>query len=144
MTRLFYHDAYDEAADKKQVHRILVALDAAATQLRKDECGAYGIRGARGHIYTWGDAGRAKYLLYVRCTSKGQWTRIRRALTTSGKCTQDGDQKGIVQFDRLPTPDEAKYIRKVARIRKRQPVSANAYKFRGETDAKAAKATTRI
>jgi len=136
MTRLFYRNAQDERDDKKQVNDILVALDAAATKFGRDECQAWTVRGVKGHIYTWGDAGHAKWLLYVRCSSKGQWSRNRRALTAFGRCTQDGDDEGIVMFDHLPTPDEAKLIRRIAGIRKRQPINAGAFKA-GKTDAKA-------
>lgn len=128
MTRLIYASAEDEAADKAQVHAILVALDAAHTQYGKDECGAWAVRGKKGYAAASGDPGRAKWLLYCQPRTKGKWNNIRRALTSIGNCTQNGDDEGIFVFDRLPTPDEATYIRKVVGFRKRQPATAGAFK----------------
>ena len=45
-------------ADKAQLWSMLMALDAAHSQLRLDSCRAWAIRGKRGYVATWCDGKR--------------------------------------------------------------------------------------
>lgn len=55
MNGLTYRNRDDERADRRQQEQLLTALDAAPSQLRRDEAGWWVIGGRRGTIQTWGD-----------------------------------------------------------------------------------------
>jgi hypothetical protein len=113
-------DTYDCAAeaetDRAQLWQLLAALGAWRRAFRRDTCNAWCIRGAAGHIYTWGD-GRT-WALWVRCRSPRHWTATKRRLAFCD-LTQDCDDEGSLRLRRLPTPAEATVIREVLGIRKR-------------------------
>jgi hypothetical protein len=100
----------------------LVALDASASGLRRDDCGDYAIHGKDGHIYVDGDG-------FLLCVSTGEsvrrWGFIKKRLAFR-RVTQDGDDEGALHLDHLPTPDEAELIRDALGIRKRRSVSPEA------------------
>ena len=89
---------------------LLTALDAAGNQMRLDECRTWTITGKRGYVATWGDG--ARWFIYCAPGSARKWDNIRRALSPLGKCTQAGDDEGIIRIDALPTPEQAVLIRK--------------------------------
>ncbi len=116
MTALIYANR-DQARDDRQLQeRLLDALDAAPSQLRRDACGLWIIAGRRGTIQSWGD-GRS-WLVYVQCRSRQHWTFTKRRLAFM-TVTQDGDEEGCLRLFALPTPQEAVVIREVMGLRKR-------------------------
>jgi hypothetical protein len=116
MTGLTYRDREEERDDRQQQERLLVALDAAPSQLRRDECGWWIIGGRRGAIHTWGDG--KTWVACVRCRSKQHWTFTKRRLALM-TVTQDGDDEGCLRLFHLPSPQEAVVIRDVMGLRKR-------------------------
>jgi hypothetical protein len=118
----------------KQQERLLVALDAAPSQLRRDECGWWIIGGRRGAIHTWGD-GRT-WLAYVRCRSRQHWTFTKRRLAFM-TVTQDGDDEGCLRLFHLPSPQEAVVIRDVMGLRKRVEYAPDALERKRASMAKA-------
>jgi hypothetical protein len=116
MTGLTYRDRKEERGDRRQQEQLLDALDAAPSQLRRDECGSWVIAGRRGIIQTWGDG--KSWLVYVVGRSARHWTAIKRRLDFM-TVTQDGDEEGCLQLFRLPSPQEGVVIRDVLGLRKR-------------------------
>jgi hypothetical protein len=112
-------------ADKAKLQTMLVALDAAHSQLRLDSCRTWTIRGKRGYLATWGNG--VRWLIYCAPGSARKWNRIRQALSPLGRCTQDGDDEGIIRIDRLPTHEQAALIRKAIGLVRRRPAPANAF-----------------
>src|SRR5262249_22438838 len=51
-----YNSAAEAETDRAQQKAVLAPLNAWDRALRRDECGAWCIRGERGSIHTWGDA----------------------------------------------------------------------------------------
>jgi hypothetical protein len=89
-------------ADKQQLRSMLTALDAAGNQMRLDECRTWTIRGKRGFLATWGDGQR--WLIFCSVASARKWNRLRMALASLGRCTQDGDYEGIISHRRMGVP----------------------------------------
>ena len=77
MTGLTYRNRDQERDDRQQQKRLLTALDAAPSQLRRDEAGWWIIAGRRGAIHTWGDG--KTWSAYVIGRSTRHWTMIKRA-----------------------------------------------------------------
>src|SRR5262245_24394302 len=113
-------------ADKQQLRSMLTALDAAGNQMRLDECRTWIIMGKWGYVATWGDG--ARWFNYCAPGSARRWDKIRRALSPLGKCTQEGDDEGIIRIDRLPTAEEATAIRKAVGLSKRPFVNPEVVK----------------
>jgi hypothetical protein len=134
MTGLTYRDRNQERADRQQQERLLAALDAAPSQLRRDECGSWVIAGRRGAIHTWGDG--KMWVAYVRCRSPQHWTFTKRRLAFM-TVTQDGDEEGCLWLFRLPSPQEAVVIRDVTGLRKRVDYAPNALERKRASMAKA-------
>jgi hypothetical protein len=120
MTGLTYRNREDEQDDRAQQERLLVALDAAESQLRRDECGWWVIRGRRGSVQTWGDG--TTWVAYVRCRSARHWTSTKSRLGFMS-VTQDGDDEGCLRLLRLPKPEEAALIRDALGLRKRRTLT---------------------
>jgi len=116
MTGLTYRNRQEEREDRRQQERLLIALDAAPSQLRRDECGWWIIGGRHGVINTWGDG--KTWGFFVRCRSKQHWTFTKRRLAFM-TVTQDGDDEGCLRLVQLPSPQEAAVIRDVMGLRKR-------------------------
>jgi|GEM_PF-2872114 len=116
MTGLTYRDRDEERDDQRQQERLLAALDASPSQLRRDEAGWWIISGRRGAIHTWGDG--KTWDAHVRCRSRQHWTFTKRRLAFM-TVTQDGDEEGCLRLFRLPTQKEAVAIRDVMGLRKR-------------------------
>ena len=117
MTGLTYRNRDEERDDRHQQERLLTALDAAPSQLRRDECGSWIIGGQRGAIHTWGDG--KTWLAYVMGRSTRHWTMTKRRLAFM-TVTQDGDDEGCLRLSRLPTPEQAAVIRNALALRKRR------------------------
>ena len=120
MTGLTYRDRDQERDDRRQQERLLAALDASPSQLRRDEAGWWIIAGRRGAIHTWGD-GRT-WGVHVIGRSTRHWTTIKRRLAFM-TVTQDGDEEGCLRLFRLPTPREAALIRDALLLRKRRALT---------------------
>jgi hypothetical protein len=120
MTGLTYSNRQEEQDDKVQQEKLLVALDAAPFQLRRDECGWWVIRGRYGSFQTWGDG--KTWVAYVMCCSDRHWTITKRRLGFM-KVTQDGDDEGCLRLFDLPTQERAAVIRDVLGLRKRRTLS---------------------
>ena len=120
MTGLNYRNREEEQADRRQQERLLAALDAASSQLRRDECGSWIIGGRRGAIHTWGDGKR--WVVYVIGRSARHWTMIKRRLAFM-TVTQNGDEEGCLRLFRLPTHEEAGLIRDALLLRKRRSLT---------------------
>jgi hypothetical protein len=116
MTVLTYRSREEERADREQQELLLVALDAAPAQLRRDACGSWVITGRRGTVQTWGDG--KTWLAYIIGRSPRHWTAIKQRLDFM-TVTQDGDEEGCLRLFALPTPSEAVAIRDVMGLRKR-------------------------
>jgi hypothetical protein len=123
MTRLTYPDRDEERNDREQQERLLAALDASPSQLRRDECGSWVIAGRRGAIHTWGDG--KTWGAHVIGRSTRHWTMIKRRLAFM-TVTQDGDEEGCLRLLRLPTQDEATLIRDALLLRKRRALTEEA------------------
>ncbi|MCB1501028.1 MAG: hypothetical protein KDK07_14780 [Bauldia sp.] len=134
MTGLSYRNRDEERADREQQERLLAALDASPSQLRRDECGSWTISGRRGTIHTWGDG--ESWLAYVRCRSRQHWTFTKRRLTFM-TVTQDGDEEGCLRLLRLPISEEAAAIRDVMGLRKRVDYAPAALERKRASMAKA-------
>jgi hypothetical protein len=114
--------AFKEAeADRDALRGLLRALDVSNRTLRRDECGAWCIRGRRGHVYTWGPSGG--WLLFCDGHSPRKWSSIKRRLAFC-KVTQDGDDEGCLRLLELPTPEQAVAIRKALGIKRKRKVDA--------------------
>jgi hypothetical protein len=116
-----YDSAADAEADRNQQKALLVALGAWDRALRRDECGAWRIKGNHGHIYTWGDC--KSWVLYVACRSGQHWTWTKKRLSFC-EVTQDCDEEGCVRLHELPTAEQAVAIREALGIRKRMEIGA--------------------
>jgi hypothetical protein len=111
-----YENETEAEADRAQQKALLAALNAWDRALRRDECGAWAIRGSRGTIHTWGD-GRS-WVLFVACRSALHWTYTKRRLSFC-TVTQDCDDEGCLRLGQLPTPEQAEFIRDILGVRKR-------------------------
>jgi len=120
MTGLTYDNRDQARDDRQQQERLLDALDAAASQLRRDEAGWWIIAGRRGAIQTWGDG--KTWCVYVIGRSTRHWTAIKRRLVFT-TITQDGDEEGCFRLFALPTPQEAALIRDALLLRKRRTLT---------------------
>ena len=134
MTGLTYLNRDQARDDRQQQERLLTALDAAASLLRRDEAGWWVIAGRRGTIHTWGDG--TSWLVYVRCRSSQHWTFTKRRLAFM-TVTQDGDEEGCLRLFHLPTPQEAVVIREVIGLRKRVDYAPDALERKRASMAKA-------
>jgi hypothetical protein len=63
----------------------------------------------------------ARWFIYCAPGSSKKWNNIRRALSPLGKCTQDGDDEGIIRIDQLPNSELAAAIRKYEQAARHQP-----------------------
>ena len=108
-----------QKADREALECLLRTLDAAATQLRRDECGDPRILGHAGHIYADGSG----FLLCVQTRSARAWGFAKKRLACC-RVTQDGNDEGCLALDRMPNAAEAGEIRAVPGIRKRPDLSA--------------------
>ena len=116
-----YSSASEADADRVQQRHLLAALNAWDRALRRDECGAWCVRGNFGSIHTWGDG--KTWALYATCCSAQHWTWAKKKLSFCS-VTQDGDYEGVLWLHQLPTPEQASVIRNVLCIQKRREVTA--------------------
>jgi len=86
------------------------ALGSASTALRRDENGDWRIKGKLGFIYAVPGAisgpARQGFQLFCDRETKQAWTWAKKLLRFCA-LTQDGDTKGTLFLDRLPTEAEA-------------------------------------
>jgi len=120
MTGLTYRDRDEERDDRRQQERLLAALDASPSQLRRDEAGWWIISGRRGAIHTFGDG--KTWGAHVMGRSTRHWTMIKRRLAFM-TVTQDGDEEGCLRLLALPTPEQAALIRAALLLRKRRTLT---------------------
>ena len=113
-----------EAEADRDVLRCL--RDVSKRPLRRDECGAWCIRGRRGHVYTWSPSGG--WLLFCDAGSPRKWSAIKRRLSFC-KDTQDGDTEGCLRLFDLPSPEQAIAIRKALGLKRKR--AANLGSFAG-------------
>jgi hypothetical protein len=123
MTGLTYRSRDAEQGEKAQQEKLLVALDASPSQLRRDQCGWWEIAGKHGTIQTFGDG--ATCVAHIVCRSARHWTHTKRRLGFM-KVTQDGDDEGCLRFHELPTPQQAELIRDILGLRKRRDMTPEA------------------
>lgn len=105
--------------DRATLLALLHTLNASPLAVR-DECGAWRIQGRRGHIYAYPKGG--SYTLYLDSGSKRKVSEDKKRLSWC-EVTQNGDDECCLRLTDLPTPDQAKAIRKVLAIRKRRATS---------------------
>jgi hypothetical protein len=116
---LSYATAEEAATDRDMQRSLLAALDASQRSLRRDECGAWRIKGRHGHIYTWGPSG--DWLIHCAPGSPRKWTNVKKRLSFC-QLTQDGDGEGCLRLFDLPTPEQAVLVRMALGLkRKRAP-----------------------
>ncbi|HEY3325060.1 MAG TPA: hypothetical protein VGP72_31695 [Planctomycetota bacterium] len=102
-------------AAEGRIKALARALDCKAA---RDACGDPAIIGKHGNVH----ADSAGWSIYVDGKTARRWGVIKRVLAFC-RVTQDGDADGCLWLDRLPTPTEARTLRKVLRIPKRRTVS---------------------
>jgi len=118
-----YRTAVEGSQDKAQLERLLEALNASPSTMRRDLSGLWVLQGSRGYCATWGD--NATWQLTVvppSEMSKQAWTWVKKRLAFA-ELTQDGDTEGCFRLHRLPTEGEAEEIRDIVGIRKRAEYS---------------------
>lgn len=118
---LTYRSKAEAIADRDIQRRLMQALHATYTALRRDECGGWRINGTRGHVYTWG--GDGGWLLFVASGSARRWTADKKRLAFC-LVTQNDDDEGVVRMFGPPTPEQAAVLRQVLGIRRRVTYSA--------------------
>jgi hypothetical protein len=121
---LSYAGIKEAKADRDVLRGLLLVLDVSKRTLRRDECGAWCIRGHRGHVYTWGPGGG--WLLFCDGHSPRKWSAIKRRLHFC-KVTQDGDTEGCLRLFHLPTPEQAAAIRKALGLRRKRPANTGSF-----------------
>jgi hypothetical protein len=113
-----YKSRAEATDDRARLGLMREALNAADNAVRLDECRLWTIRGNRGYLSTWGDG--QTWMLTVDSVASRRWTFIKQNLAAFpglAQVTQDGDDEGVFRLTRLPTPEEAAEIRRVAGIR---------------------------
>jgi hypothetical protein len=120
---LTYRSAIDADVDRLQQFALLQAIGGQDRALSRDACGAWMLSGKHGHIYSWGDVGRASWFLYVECPTERAWAAAKRKLSFC-ELRQDGDNEGVFRLAGLPTAARAKVVRTVLGIRKRREYDA--------------------
>jgi hypothetical protein len=121
---LSYGILEEAEADRDMQRSLLAALDVSKRLLRRDECGAWRIRGRKGHIYTWGPSGG--WLVYCDAGTARKWAAIKRRLSFC-KVTQDGDTEGCLRLLRSPTPEQAAAIREALGLRRKRAANAGSF-----------------
>lgn len=116
---LTYRNSAEADADRSQQFELLRAIGGQDRALRRDECGAWTIRGKYGRIYTWGDVGRTSWSLCVICPTNRAWAGAKRRLSFCA-VTQDCDTEGVLRLTAAPTAAQAKELRAVLGLRKRR------------------------
>ena len=116
-----YETVVEAEADREQQKTLLAALGASDRALRRDECGAWRINGARGSIHSWGDG--STWVLYAACRSARHWSATKKSLSFC-RVTQDGEDEGCLRRQQLPTAAQAIAIRDALGIRKRADLGA--------------------
>jgi hypothetical protein len=119
-----YRTADDAAADKADLFRLMEALGASPSGLRRDEAGLWFLRGRPGCSSRRGATAKRG----------SSWSQARTSQQCAGhgpklafcEVTQDGDSEGCFRLHRLPTAAEAEEIRDILGIRKRMDLSAEA------------------
>jgi hypothetical protein len=115
------------SADQAKLHRgdragletLLAAVNGAMNALRRDACGDWTITGSRGTIRASG----GKFYVYIPSGSAKAWTYAKRALASFALPSQDGDEEGILTFERMPDADEAETLRSYIGLRQTRDVS---------------------
>jgi hypothetical protein len=64
-----------------------------------------------------------KYFVYMPAGSAQAWTWAKKRLSGFATVSQDGDEEGILTFERMPTPEEAETVRSYIGLRQTREVS---------------------
>jgi hypothetical protein len=123
MSNLTYPNATEERRDKAQLERLRIALNAAQTSLRLDECRLWTLKGSRGYASTWGD-GKTWHLI-TGVHSRRAWTALKHRLAFC-ELTQDGDSGGCFRLHQLPSSEQAEIIRDAIGLRRPGPITNRA------------------
>lgn len=105
--------------DREQLEALLEVTNGAMNALRRDGCGDWVIAGSRGTIR----ACAGKFYVYIPSGSAKAWTYAKRALASLATPSQDGDEEGILVFDRMPGKAEAETLRSYIGLRQTREVS---------------------
>jgi hypothetical protein len=109
--------------DKSELQTLLGALNGAKNSLGLDACGDYMIEGSRGTIR----ACNGKFFMYLAPGSARAWGFVKKALASIATPSQDGDDEGILTFDRIPTDEEAEVIRHYIGLRQTRDAPPNSF-----------------
>jgi hypothetical protein len=121
-----YRSTDEASQDKAQLGELLDALNASPSTLRRDDCGLWVLRGARGYCSTWGDDATWQIVMAPEQEMTAlRWTWAKRRLSFC-EVTQDGDAEGVFRLHQLPTAAEAEEIRSVLGLWKRTEWSPEA------------------
>jgi hypothetical protein len=123
-----YKSRAESTADGACLGLMREALNAAHNAVRLDECRLWTVRGSRGYVSTWGDG--QTWMLAVGSKTPRHWTFAKQRIAAFpglAQVTQDGDEEGVLRLMRLPTPEEAAEIRRMAGIR--QPSTSIGRRF---------------
>jgi hypothetical protein len=120
---LTYKNRAASSADRNQKLRLLDLSDAVPLALRRDECGAWRVKGKHGYACTWGD--NETWVAYLAPGSVRKWNTL-KSLLSFCQLTQDGKDEGCLRFGPGLTPEEGDRLRKALGIRKRPKLSAEA------------------
>jgi hypothetical protein len=108
----------NRTADRHLLIRLAESLSVSQGRIRRDLCGDWVIVGTRGHVLTDGTAAFA----YLPAGTARRWEKAKSILNFLSP-TQDGDTEGILRLDGMPTPEQAKVIRKLLGFRPRTELS---------------------
>jgi hypothetical protein len=123
-----YKSRAEATDDRACLELMREALNAAHNAVRLDECRLWTVRGSRGYVSTWGDG--QTWMLAVGSKTPRHWTFAKQRIAAFpglAQVTQDGDEEGVLRLMRLPTPEEAAEIRRLAGIR--QPSTSIGRRF---------------
>jgi hypothetical protein len=118
----FFHLKGNPMHERAHLETVLNGLDATPRALRRDACGDWHIKGKHGHILADGSG----YLIVVETDeSSRRWNNVKQRLSFC-RVAQDGDDKGCLHLDRLPTAAEAELIRDAIRVKRKRHLSPEA------------------
>jgi hypothetical protein len=97
------------------------ALGCRDSALRRDECGDWRIAGRFGHIHAV-PGSLDRFQIFI-AGSVRWWANAKAALKLFADLANDGDDEGVLFFDRLPTAEEAETIRHYVGLAKKRVLS---------------------
>jgi hypothetical protein len=109
-------DSFPYCKQRPQLLEFAEALNSRPSFFHRDDCGDPAIFGKYGHIFAVPEGFQIILLESVK-----RWSRLKQ--TFPKKIIQDGDSEGVLLFDCLPYPEQAKDIRRLLGIPKRKEYS---------------------